>query len=128
MDETLNRTRYGAEMGGSIPPRQNRNKAIWCSLLDGAELAEVPSVLQFLPPTDMLSVYRRSMSGAVFKNWKKAVSLNQKRFRTISGLNPDSVMHGTINTSANRQMAVMGGRQRLVVLRWTVNPLPRGKR
>lgn len=75
----------------------------------------------------MLSVYRRSMSGVVFKNWKKAVSLNQKRFRTISGLNPDSAKHGTINTSANRQMAVMGGRQRLVVLRWTVNPLPRGK-
>lgn len=37
----------GSEMGGSIPSRQNRNNAIWCSLLDGAELADVPSMLRF---------------------------------------------------------------------------------
>lgn len=40
---------------------------------------------------------------------------------------PDSATHGTKNIIANRLMAVMGKRQRLAVLRLTVNQFPSGK-
>lgn len=40
---------------------------------------------------------------------------------------PDSAMHSTKNIIANRLMAVLGKRQRLAVLRLTVNQFPSGK-
>ena len=40
----------------------------------------------------------------------------------------DSATHGTINIIANRRMTVMGKRQRLAVLRLTVNQFLSGKR
>lgn len=39
---------------------------------------------------------------------------------------PDSARHSTINIIANRLVAVLGKRQRLAVLRLTVNQFPSG--
>ena len=45
----------------------------------------------------------------------------------VKGCKPDSATHGTINTIANRLMAVSGKQQRLAVLQLTVNQFPSGK-
>jgi len=45
----------------------------------------------------------------------------------VKSCKPDSAAHGTKNIIANRLMAVLGKRQRLAVLRLTVNQFPSGK-
>ncbi len=45
----------------------------------------------------------------------------------VKGCKPDSATHGTKNMIANRLRAVLGKRQRLAVLRLTVNQFPSGK-